>query len=186
MRYSQQRGEGAEGNQELFYYNQFTVVTDRQQAKFGIITTYIEKRFFRWIAPYPFTLADLQTSSGTSSNDQQRLVVGMCHKPNFLNLIETFTLFSTNEKGEAVKIVARYQLSKKIINDENLEFVGLEVINGYSRNTRQNSISHLKIDFHPALCALTSCTSGNFPPSNPMSFQIRSNSLRTPPFSIIC
>jgi len=39
--YSQQRGEGPEGNAELFYYNQFIVATCRQEAKFGTITTHI-------------------------------------------------------------------------------------------------------------------------------------------------
>lgn len=136
MRYSQQRGEGAEGNQELFYYNQFTVVTDRQQAKFGTITTHIEKHFFRWIDPYPFTLADLQTSGGTSPNDQQRLVAGMCHKPNFLNLIETFTLFSTNEKGETIKIVARYQQFRAV------KLAVQRLLDGKNRRERSGIIWH--------------------------------------------
>ncbi len=38
---------------KLFYYNQFLVATGRQQAKFGTITTHIEKHFFRWTDPYP-------------------------------------------------------------------------------------------------------------------------------------
>lgn len=108
LRYSQQRGEGLEGNAELFYYNQFLVATCRQQAKFGTITTHIEKHFFRWTDPYPFTLNDLP-HEGTSPNDQQRLVAGMFSKDNLLDLIRSFTVFGTNDKGKTIKIVGRYQ-----------------------------------------------------------------------------
>lgn len=109
MRYSQQRSEGMEGNQILFYYNQFTVVTDRQTAKFGTISTHKEKYFFRWIDPYPKTLDEIQTKEGTSPNDQQRLIAGMLTKRNLIELIRSFTIFSTDDKGNTIKIVGRYQ-----------------------------------------------------------------------------
>ena len=44
-----------------------------------------------------------------SPNDQQRLVAGMLDRDNLLDLIRTFTLFSTNDKGQTIKIVGRYQ-----------------------------------------------------------------------------
>ena len=108
LRYSEQRGSKGEGNPPLFYYNQFVVATCRQEAKFGTITTHTEKHFYRWADPYPRTLNDLDHGSG-SPNDQQRLVAGMLDRDNLLDLIRTFTLFSTNDKGETIKIVARYQ-----------------------------------------------------------------------------
>jgi len=108
MRYSEQRNEGREGNQELFYYNHFLVTTCRQQAKFGTITTHIEKRFYRWTDPYPYTLNDLE-HSGTSPNDQQRLIAGMLDKRNFLDLLRNFTIFGADDKGKTIKIVGRYQ-----------------------------------------------------------------------------
>lgn len=108
MRYSEQRGAKGEGSAPLFFYNQFVVVTCRQEAKFGTITTHSEKHFYRWSDPYPRTLNDLD--HGTSSpNDQQRLVAGMLDRDNLLDLISTFTIFSTNTKGEMIKVVARYQ-----------------------------------------------------------------------------
>lgn len=108
LRYSEQRGVNSEGSKPLFYFNQFVVATCRQQAKFGTITTHSEKHFYRWRDPYPKTLNDL--SHGTSSpNDQQRLVAGMMDKDNLLDLIRTFTLFSTDSKGQTIKIVGRYQ-----------------------------------------------------------------------------
>ncbi len=108
LRYSEQRGAKREGNQELFNYNQFVVATCRNQCKFGTISSHIEKFFFRWADPYPRTLNDL-THGASAPNDQQRLVAGMLDRDNLLSLIRTFTVFTTNDKGQLVKIVARYQ-----------------------------------------------------------------------------
>ena len=108
MRYSEQRNAKGEGNQHLFYYNQFIVATCRNQAKFGTISTHHERHFYRWADPYPRTLEDLEHGS-SSPNDQQRLVAGMLDKDNLLDIIRTFTLFSTDEDGKVIKIVGRYQ-----------------------------------------------------------------------------
>ncbi|MBF0233648.1 MAG: type I restriction endonuclease subunit R, partial [Desulfamplus sp.] len=108
LRYSEQRGAKGEGSAPLFYFNQIVIATCRQEAKFGTITTHSEKHFYRWSDPYPRTLDDLDHGSG-SPNDQQRLVAGMIDKGNLLDLIRTFTLFSTNDKGQTIKIVGRYQ-----------------------------------------------------------------------------
>jgi type I restriction enzyme, R subunit len=67
-----------------------------------------EKYFYRWADPYPRTLEDLEHGD-SSPNDQQRLVAGMLDRDNLLEIITNFTLFSTNDKGETIKIVGRYQ-----------------------------------------------------------------------------
>jgi type I restriction enzyme R subunit len=108
LRYSEQRGAKGEGSAQLFYYNQFVIATCRQEAKFGTITTHNEKHFYRWADPFPRTVNDLDHGAG-SPNDQQRLVAGMLDRDNLLDIIRTFTLFSTNEKGETIKVVGRYQ-----------------------------------------------------------------------------
>jgi type I restriction enzyme, R subunit len=108
LRYSEQRGSKGEGSAPLFYYNQFVVATCRQEAKFGTITTHSEKHFYRWSDPFPRSVDELE-HGGTSPNDQQRLVAGMFDPDNLLDIIRTFTLFSTNDKGETIKIVGRYQ-----------------------------------------------------------------------------
>ncbi len=108
MRYSEQRGDTGEGNKELFYYNQILVTTCRTEAKFGTITTRIEKHFYRWTDPYPKTLNDLAHGQ-SSPNDQQRLVAGMFDRRNLLDIIRVFTVFATNDKGQKIKIVGRYQ-----------------------------------------------------------------------------
>lgn len=108
LRYSEQRGAKGEGSPDLFFYNQFVIATCRQDCKFGTITTHSEKHFFRWADPFPRTLNDLE-HGGSSPNDQQRLVAGMLDRDNLLDIIRTFTLFSTSDKGEMIKAVGRYQ-----------------------------------------------------------------------------
>jgi len=108
MRYSEQRGAKGEGSAPLFYFNQFIVATCRQQAKFGTITTHNEKHFYRWADPFPRSVDELDHGAGTA-NDQQRLIAGMCDRNNLLEIVRNFTLFSTNDKGETIKIVGRYQ-----------------------------------------------------------------------------
>jgi type I restriction enzyme R subunit len=108
LRYSEQRGFRGEGSVSLFYYNQIVIATCRNEAKFGTITTHSEKHFYRWADPYPRTVDDLDHGS-SSPNDQQRMVAGMLDHDNLLDLIRTFTLFSTNDRGQIIKIVGRYQ-----------------------------------------------------------------------------
>ena len=108
LRYSEQRGAKGEGSPPLFYFNQFVITTCRQEAKFGTITNRSEKYFYRWADPFPRSLNDLE-HGGSSPNDQRRLVAGMLDRDNLLDIIRTFTLFSTNDKGETIKIVGRYQ-----------------------------------------------------------------------------
>jgi type I restriction enzyme R subunit len=108
LRYSEQRGETKEGNAGLFNFNQFVIATCRQAAKFGTITTHSEKHWFRWADPYPRTVDELDHGA-SGPNDQQRMVAGMLDRRNLLDLIRTFTLFSTDDKGSTIKIVGRYQ-----------------------------------------------------------------------------
>lgn len=113
MRYSEQRNAKGEGSPPLFYYNQILIATCRHECKFGTITTHEEKHFYRWADPYPKTVNDLDHGSGTP-NDQQRLVAGMLAHRNLLDLIQTFTLFSTNDRGQMIKMVGRYQQFKAV------------------------------------------------------------------------
>lgn len=131
MRYCEQRDYQKEGSKPLFYYNQFIVATSRNKAKFGTITTTIEKLFYRWTDPFPETLEDLSNylnpqkqyfvdAEGnddqevpqevrTSPNDQQRLVHGMLKPKNLLSIIRTFSIWTITDKGELIRVVGRYQ-----------------------------------------------------------------------------
>jgi len=114
LRYSEQREASGEGNPALFYYNQFVVATCREQAKFGTITTHTERHFYRWSDPWPYSLDEVAAQTGRegaagSPNDQARLIAGMCSKRNLLSLFQSFTLFTTDNRGNTHKVVARYQ-----------------------------------------------------------------------------
>ena len=135
LRYSEQRGARGEGSAPLFYYNQFTVTTCRQQAKFGTITTHSEKYFYRWADPYPRTVNDLE-HGGSGPNDQQRLVAGMLDRDNLLDIIRTFTLFSTNDKGETIKVVGRYQQFRAV------KLAVKRILEGQSPRERSGIIWH--------------------------------------------
>ena len=113
LRYSEQRGDSGEGNKELFFYNQFVITTCRTEAKFGTITTNIEKHFYRWTDPYPKSLNDLEHGK-SSPNDQQRLVAGMLDLRNLLDIIQVFTVFQIDDKGKKIKVVGRYQQFRSV------------------------------------------------------------------------
>ena len=103
----------------------------RNKAKFGTITTTIEKLFYRWIDPFPFTVAELTEYCNpqktyftdaegnddediiperrTSPNDQQRLVHGMLKPENLLDIIRTFSVWITGDNGTMIRVVSRYQ-----------------------------------------------------------------------------
>jgi type I restriction enzyme R subunit len=108
LRYSEQRGNSGEGNPKLFYYNQLLIATCRQEAVVSTVTARTEKHFNCWSDPFPHTLNDLEHGSSTP-NEQQRLVAGLLDKSNLLSIIRSFVLFSTNDKGQKIKVVARYQ-----------------------------------------------------------------------------
>ncbi|MFZ1292523.1 MAG: HsdR family type I site-specific deoxyribonuclease [Melioribacteraceae bacterium] len=131
MRYCEQRGEVKEGSKPLFYFNQFVVATCRNKAKFGTITTSIEKLFYRWTDPFPQTVEelteycnpqktyfvdpegkddeDISIELRTSPNDQQRLVHGMFKPENLLSIIRTFSIWSSDNNGKPIRVVGRYQ-----------------------------------------------------------------------------
>lgn len=107
MRYANRRGL-PEGNEKLFWYNQFQVATFRQKCCYSTITGEFE-HFVEWKDPYPYRLADIDAQGSQVVNSQQVLVQGMLAPANLLDLIRNFTIFADDDKGRQVKKVARYQ-----------------------------------------------------------------------------
>jgi type I restriction enzyme R subunit len=157
MRYCEQRDYQREGNKSLFYFNQFIVATSRQKAKFGTITTTIEKHFYRWTDPYPATIdelinycnpqrhlfvdeqnndEDVEQAQRTSPNDQQRLVHGMLKPENLLSIIRSFSVFSTDSKGNTIRIVGRYQQFRAVKKTVH------QLLNGTNKKERGGIIWH--------------------------------------------
>ncbi len=108
LRYQCRRGESKEGNEKLFWYNQFVISTCRQTAKYSSITGEFE-HFIEWKDPYPAKLTEIETEGGESVNSQQVLVEGMLTRQNLLDIIQSFILFQESDKGKLIKVVPRYQ-----------------------------------------------------------------------------
>jgi type I restriction enzyme R subunit len=82
----------------LFAYNQILVATCRNQAKFGTITSYTEKYYFRWTDPYPMIVDELQHGL-SSPNDQQKLIAGMFAPQMYVLCISFIMIFVSNKRG---------------------------------------------------------------------------------------
>lgn len=107
LRYQNRRGEIKEGNQRLFWFNQFVVATTRQKAFYSTITGEFE-HFIEWKDPFPFALPDIEPD-GDSVSGQQLLTQGMLYPCNLLDIVQCFTIFKENDKGKQIKVVPRYQ-----------------------------------------------------------------------------
>ncbi len=95
-RYANQRDLGTpEGNEQLFWTNQFVVSTFADKARVGTFTAGLGK-----------SVAEL--------TGQELLVAGMLTPENLLNIVRHFTLF-TEVEGRRVKIVARYQQYRAVL-----------------------------------------------------------------------
>jgi type I restriction enzyme R subunit len=119
MRYANTRQtDEMEGNPALFYYNQLMIATCRNEAKYGTISSG-EKHYYPWYDPYPFTVDDIPHSVRTSPHNQDRLIYGMLSKANLLRIIQSFTIFKKNEKGKKIKVVARHQQYRAVMEVKN-------------------------------------------------------------------
>ena len=110
LRYSNQREwvDGDEGNERLFYYNQFLVATLWYQARAGTVGASYE-HYLEWKDTSPTPTADVAAELGVSNlSSQQTLVAGMLRPAHLLDIVRNFALF-TQADGKTVKIVTRYQ-----------------------------------------------------------------------------
>jgi type I restriction enzyme, R subunit len=116
-RYANQRGM-AEGNEKLFWFNQFRVATFRQQCRYASLTGGFDD-YIEWKDPYPFKLSEIDTEGGEVVNSQQMLIQGMLHRETLLDIIHSYTVFGADSEGNTIKIIPRYQqyrTSRKIID----------------------------------------------------------------------
>lgn len=111
-RYANQRGaQVAEGSEQLFWTNQFTVATTGERAEAGTFSAAAE-HYIAWKDPYPTSIDDLAVSlrkSGDEVTQQDILTVGMLAPERLLDIVRHFTLFMELGSGSTIKLVARYQ-----------------------------------------------------------------------------
>ncbi len=106
-RYANQR-DMVEGNEKLFWFNQFRVATFRQGCRYASLTGEYDD-YVEWKDPYPFKLSEIDIEGGEVVNSQQVLIQGMLNRETLLDLIHTYTVFGTDSEGNTIKIIPRYQ-----------------------------------------------------------------------------
>lgn len=111
-RYANQReSQVAEGSEQLFWTNQFTVATTGERAEAGTFSAAAE-HYIAWKDPYPTSIDELATSLDKSADEvtqQEMLTAGMLAPERLLDIVRHFTLFMELDSGHTIKLVARYQ-----------------------------------------------------------------------------
>ena len=111
-RYANQRGsEVAEGAEQLFWTNQFTVATTGERAEAATFSA-LPEHYLAWKDPYPSTIGEVAASLGKpvgTVTQQELLTVGTLSPERLLDIVRHFTLFVELGSGRTVKIVGRYQ-----------------------------------------------------------------------------
>ena len=94
-----------EGEERLFHYNIFSIITHGREARVGTISA--EFDFYNnWVDIFP---EEYKTVAYPPDEERQEvLILGMLNKEILLDILKHFTLFMEIRKGVEVKIVARY------------------------------------------------------------------------------
>ncbi|MCK4258811.1 MAG: type I restriction endonuclease subunit R [Halanaerobiales bacterium] len=96
-----------EGEEALFYYNQFMISTYGEKARVGTISSDYE-HYLEWKSIYPKKYKIFDAPLG-KVRSQETLIQGMLNKENLLKIVKHFTMFKPIEAKKEVKIVCRYQ-----------------------------------------------------------------------------
>ena len=111
-RYANQRGsEAAEGAEQLFWTNQFTVATTGKRAEAATFSA-LPEHYLAWKDPFPATGGEVAASLGKPADaitQQELLTAGMLTPERLLDIVRHFTLFMEVGSGRMVKVVGRYQ-----------------------------------------------------------------------------
>ena len=111
-RYANQRGsEAAEGAEQLFWTNQFTVATTGERAEAATFSA-LPEHYLAWTDPFPSALGEVAASlsrPAAAVTQQELLTAGMLAPERLLDIVRHFTLFMEAVSGRTVKVVGRYQ-----------------------------------------------------------------------------
>jgi len=125
-RYANQRDFGVpEGNEQLFWTNQFVVSTYGDKARAGTFTSEAE-HFLEWKDPAPLSHDQLAAQIGKPAAEltgQELLVAGMLTPANLLDIVRHYALF-TEISGRRIKLVARYQQYRAVLKALNRLRIG--------------------------------------------------------------
>jgi len=125
-RYSNRRDDDfgiKEGEERLFYFNLFNIITHGTEARFGSISADFDY-YYNWKDIFPETYkvidpeqySEEEQSRYADRNDkitpeerQEVVIHGMLNKEIMLDVLRHFTIFMEVKEGLEVKIVCRYQ-----------------------------------------------------------------------------
>jgi len=94
-----------EGEEKLFHYNLFSIITHGREARVGTISA--EFDFYNnWVDIFPEEYKVVQFPP--DEERQEVMIHGMLNKEILVDILKHFTLFMEIKKGVEVKIVARY------------------------------------------------------------------------------
>lgn len=97
-----------EGNERLFYTNQFLVATSYDEARAGTIGAELG-HYLEWKDTAPVSLEQVQAELGKPLlSSQNKLVAGMLRPAHLLDIVRHFTIYQ-QVNGRTVKVVCRYQ-----------------------------------------------------------------------------
>ncbi len=100
--------EENEGNERLFYTNQFLVATSYDEARVGTIGAELA-HYLEWKDTAPVPLDQVKAELGKEIlSSQNKLVAGMLRPAHLLDIIRHFVIFKP-ELGRILKVVCRYQ-----------------------------------------------------------------------------
>lgn len=108
-RYANRRDDDygvAEGEERLFHYNLFSIITHGTEARFGTITGEFD-HFLNWKDIFPETFRTIPVKP--DEQRQEVMIHGMLNKAILIDILKNFTVFMEIKKGELVKVVCRYQ-----------------------------------------------------------------------------
>ena len=94
-----------EGEERLFHYNIFSIITHGTEARVGTISAEFDF-YSNWVDIFP---EEYRTVEYPPNEERQEVLIhGMLNKEILIDLLKHFTLFIEIKKGVEVKIVARY------------------------------------------------------------------------------
>lgn len=94
-----------EGEERLFHYNIFSIITHGTEARVGTISAEFDF-YSNWVDIFPEEYCTIQVTPGEER--QEVLIHGMLNKEILLDLLKHYVLFMEVKKGLEVKTVARY------------------------------------------------------------------------------
>lgn len=94
-----------EGEERLFHYNIFSIITHGTEARVGTISAEFDF-YSNWVDIFPEEYCTIQVTP--DEERQEVLIHGMLNKEILLDLLKHYVLFMEVKKGLEIKTVARY------------------------------------------------------------------------------